>query len=320
MFDSKITEISDYIETLKDDNGRPVGDLTKFYMYAAVLNSVTVRDESKSFTHLLPKDNRHISRAWNFFNGSQLEPKPGSLQVQFYEQVTQYREQFKHERSEFDVLAVAKKLVLAYFRKGQLGDLAFINERMLSHLEMLSGSLGQDAELYSNINFATMQTQIKTLLQATKAVHTNGFACVDNGFKMGGSVVIAVLGLIAVVSLTHVLLGLLAMAAGGFCAYVFAMQAERAFFKTRQSIQACTNETTRICELVSKSGDKVQKSFIIDTILQPLHYSSVTISEQLSMDYEKTVFVGRQEVTQVVPVEEVRNDLDRQYGVTRLTF
>ncbi len=286
----ELAEISEKIEGLKTDS------LGKFYRYAALLHSITVRDKNKKYDELLPKDTRNLSQPMALLGFRKLELAAGSLDLPFSGLIREYCEQFDYQRSELGgEWAVAQKLGLAYFRKGPLADIAFINQRMLAHLDMPVSSSDPNHSLYTSINFKTIELDIRDLLLKTSKVHENGFACVDNGFKVLIALLVVAVGLIAVVSLTHVLLGLAMMTMGVLGAFLCVEQLQFAFSKMEKLIRECTVRAEHYS--AEETETSVRMEFFVKPIIRPLMSSALTIAEQLD-------FGG---------VEKQRAEMIRQY-------
>jgi hypothetical protein len=294
MPSSALAEISQNIENLDTDS------LGKFYMYAAVLEMITVRDprHKNPFT-LLPQDTKITSSLFNRFVGQAVDLNVPHWSTDKNKKVESYINQYAYTPSASDnqsaledfvnTVLVLKKLTLAYFRKGQLGDLNFINERMLDHLTMLSPecTFGKNKDLYNNIRFKEKKVIIEDILTKTKAVHDNGFAVIDSGFKCLSFALLAIVGVVFVASLTHVLLGLVMISAGVFGACLAFSIAQACFSRMDHLIDDCQETPETIINTAVSDGltnDTSTIDFIIKPIIVPLMFSGVTIAEQLDMD------------------------------------
>ena len=269
----ELAEISEKIEGLKTDS------LGKFYRYAALLHSITLRDKNKQYDELLPKDTRNSSQPMAL-----LELAAGSLDLPFFNLIREYCKQFDYQRSELGgAWAVAQKLApklgLAYFRKGPLADIAFINQRMFEHLDMPVSSSDPNNALYTSIDFKEIQPDILDLLRETSKVHENGFACVDNSFRVLIALLVVAAGLIIVVSLTHVLLGLAMMTMGVLGAFLCVKQLQFEFSNMKQLTLDWAEKAENYRH--KKTETTVHMNFFVKPIVLPLISSTYTIVEQL---------------------------------------
>jgi len=169
-----LREIADQIEARNTDG------FGKFYMYAALLNVVAVRN--KTFAEALPKQ-RTLSTAlsgvganavnavgkWVGARGNVVstdqriqlelgEASAGGTNRLFYDNVSKYQKNFEVKSP--NVFIVIKNMMDAYLRRGQLTDLSFIVEKMNSHLKAyVKNAKGNscNSALFSGVNFQDSQ-------------------------------------------------------------------------------------------------------------------------------------------------------------------
>lgn len=319
-----LTKISKEIDEKGPDS------FSKFYMYAAVLNKITVRD-SQDFDDLLPKDERKLLSVFNPYK----TPKTPSLTSDFYSNIGKYSLQYAAPPREEKGLMILN-LVLAYFRRGNLADLVEIVEKMHGHLKATKqvDKLSRENQiLCSSIGFnealkfsEALRPHITQYLDMVATLNVYSVDAVDNGGRLAIALMTTTIAAVTVLVITGSLLaaGLIAIS-GAALAYLFFSRMQRAYVEFRKTAVACSQLAKAIkipAEGVTDEGkvakffteDPLAKSFIVDTIIRPCAFYNITVQEQIGI-------FGLREKTDghFIPVtnEEMREELDCDFNVNR---
>ncbi|MCR9192103.1 MAG: hypothetical protein NXI01_05515 [Gammaproteobacteria bacterium] len=300
-----LREITEQIEARNTDG------FGKFYMYAALLQVITVR--KKTFEEALPKQTTLgtvISGAgaaavntvgkWvgvdrNLVSEDQSiqlelgEVSAGGTNRLFYSNVSKYKTNFEVKSPNF--LIVIKNMIDAYFRRGQLSDLSFIVKKMNSHLkEYVNNASGSscNSSLFRGITFKDSQNDVVRLLDDVTAVTKLAHDTVDSSAHALGVCIAAIVGLVVTISAGHLLIAAAIGLAGGISAYYFIAQAQKSFANIQVLTQAYMELSKSI--LLKHTDDVLPtpnyNAFIRSAILKPLAYTGVTVEEQLAPDQE----------------------------------
>jgi len=229
-------------------------------MYAGLLNMAAVRKPGVNFFDTLPKYNRCHPLNVGIFG------------AEFNQQVHQFQQEF--EPVEQNDLVVAKKIVMTYFRKGQLADLAFIVDKMLVHLGTypLIPADPQNKKIYEESGFTQeKQSFIYSYVRVVAERNNAVLKSADSYVKAGMGLAVAAFGVgILLVSLSVGALSLgAAMVAGGlYSLYTFLELAERLMESLEANLKA-----------VLKASDTMVDD---DRICLPTVYGIFAMHEQLS--------------------------------------
>ena len=276
MPSSTLQVLSDQIEQLETD------DFGKFYMYSSLLNVITVRDE-KAFVYTLP-----------LYKGLFGPPKSvyiGKPNVDFYSLVTSYQNQFK-PNSAPNIFTVAKKIIGAYLRKGQLADLSFIIDKMVAHLNVIhidNMSNTPNKMIYDHIFFNSKKTDVYQVINTVLKANHHFLSCIDNGINASLSACLVILGLTVVLAFAFSLVGLI-IAAVMVGAGVYGLN--NFYLEAMESFDKITNAYDQIYKLalrpdshcVSKNENLTR--FYHDSVFTPIMFFPITGIEQLSLDDE----------------------------------
>ena len=255
----------------------------KFYMYAALLHMASVRDQNKEFDDIIPQISSSLPRKKLINTG----PIPDEIP----EQARRFQQGF--EPAIQNKFHVAQKIVMTYFRKGQLADMAFIIDKMLMHLRDITQAPAdsQNQTIYKKINFSKKQAALFNFVntvadlshKALKAIDKGIYATVSGGVALAGLVVV-VASLFAMGSL---IVGATLVAGGGCGAYIFTQQAKDLINELKQSRKIIKtavknmNETVGVLEFITTSR---YENFIGKAVVKPAFFSAVTALEQLAFN------------------------------------
>ena len=268
-----LSDISQRIET------QGLDAFSKFYMYAGLLSMATVREPGKNFDEVLPKLPKMFS--------APLPIVKGFIAAEFTAQVGEFQRKFTPARQ--DEFAVAQKIVMAYFRKGQLADMAFIIDKMLMHVRATSQAPtnGHNREIYNDINFAGKQAALLQFIQVVEGISNNALRFADNGIHAAVSAGVALTGAIVVVaslfSLGSFMIGAAMVLGGGYGFYTFAEQMRTLMEGFRHG----GNDIRRALDgmnatLGTFERDGIYKNFILRAVAKPLFFSAITAQEQIA--------------------------------------
>ncbi|MCX7119423.1 MAG: hypothetical protein NTZ86_06120 [Legionellales bacterium] len=204
-----LTELSAKIESQKTDS------FGKFYLYATLLNKITIRDRSKGFFDTMP-----VCTNTRTFFLTNTNINVGKLPIDFDGRVTIYQDQFDVNVPNF--IFSIQRIFLSFLRKGQLSDLAFIIEKMSNHLtaeQMAEDSY--NASIYTYSSFGTRKKSLENLLRSAQKVSKLAQDTVDNAMYAVITIIAAILSLKITMLLGGLLLTLAMLAASGFATYTF---------------------------------------------------------------------------------------------------
>lgn len=263
-----LAELSAQIESQKTDS------FGKFYLYATLLNKITIRDRTKTFADTMP-----------FYTGMGTTPiKAGTLDSTFNANVTNYQSQFDVKVPDF-VLSI-QRIVLSFIRKGQLSDLAYIIDKMNHHLH--TDPMAQteyNASIYSSASFEGRKEGLVRLLASAQNVSKLTQDIVDNSMYAFITIIATLLSLKLTMYLGGLLLTIATLAAGGYAVYYFFQTALTCINRIESAITACDAVGK---ELYEKQAANLMTpnnlNFIIHGVLKPIAFAHVTVQEQLATD------------------------------------
>ena len=262
----------------------------KFYMYAALLHMATIRDEGRNFDQVLPKRNPVL--------GARKLINIGLLTPEFTEQAGMFQQGF--EPAAQNKLHVAQKIVMAYFRRGQLADIMFIINKMLMHLSdnPPAPTDSRNKDIYDDINFVEKQAALLQFVQVAADLSNKAQKAIDSGMYATASGAVALAGAIVLVasllSVGSFLIGVGAAMTlgGGYGCYSLASQAHTLVkelkYHGRGDIKAATIEMNRSFGSKAKiMASSAYKDFILRAVAKPIFFCGVTVKEQLAASSEQ---------------------------------
>lgn len=300
MPSNDLARISDQIEQQGTDS------FSKFFMYANLLNVISIREEGKNIFTVQPKTAPILSspKGLNY----------GLFGSGFTGEVNQYKGFF--EKPEPDVLLTFDRIIKAYFRKGQLADMAFIIEKMLGHLSAhpLKPTDRTNRDIYDSVNFEDKLEATTQFINSIDQLNKSLLKMVDDGVNSGISAVVAVTGfsvvLASVFSLAGLLIGGTMMAAGIYYAYSYSQQnvgaSARIQAQVKSIMEGAVGMTARQGFYENVINPETHKNFMLKGLIKPLAYSAVTLGEQLAPDEQ----IAKN-------VDEVREQLDSAFRMIR---
>ena len=250
---------------------QPTDNFGKFYLYASLLNVLTVRQQS--FLDTIPK--------YQGFSGSQLQYR--TLDPAFSASVDRYKAQFVPKV--LYPIAVVQKILLAFLRKGQLSDLFFIIKKMNDHLKTQPlADRKYNLSVYNNISFERRRGGVVELLECAQRVTTYAQGSIDNTVYGFLTFFTALIAMHVLQVLGGLVMGLILLAAG-YSTYRFLQNAVSGLRLLGAEVQRC-NDITK--GLINHQTDNLYTpnnlNFIIKSVLKPIAYASVTVQEQMSFN------------------------------------
>ncbi len=271
-----LTELSAKIESQKTDS------FGKFYLYATLLNKITIRDRQKSFFDTMPVYSNKLTVCF-----TTTPIKAGTLDGSFNAMVTNYQSQFDVKVPNF-ILSI-QRIFLSFVRKGQLSDLAFIIDKMNDHLSSEPmAEASYNASIYSNSSFDSRKTDLQRLLRSAQEVSKLAQDTVDNTMYAVITIIAAILSLKITMLLGGLLLTVAMLAASGFASYTFLQAAYVCVNSIEGAVQRCSSVGEALYD--KQAGNILTPdnlSFIINGVLKPIAFASVTVQEQMAVDMDE---------------------------------
>lgn len=256
--------LSDQIENQATDH------FGKFYMYASLLNIMTVR--KKSFLETLPK--------YSGLTGKQ--PIFGEINPEFSSRVDNYKLEFIPNR--LDPVSSVLKIIQVFLRKGQLSDLFFVINKMNEHLKTTPlADKKYNFSLYSNISFERRMPGVIELLECAQNISNLSQKSVDGVIYGFLTFFGALLALHVTQALGGIALSMLLLTAAGYSSYWFLQNAANAFTHLAEEVRRCNTITKNLIN--HQTGNIYTPNnlnFIIKSVLAPIDYMGVTVQEQMS--------------------------------------
>ncbi|KTD10638.1 hypothetical protein Lgra_1604 [Legionella gratiana] len=261
----------------------------KFYMYVALLNTVTVRN--KSFADSLPK----YSRGLAFWRDNRLNI--GEIPIEFTKQLDRYAREFINPQPHWS--NTVHNLVLAYVRKGKVSDLTYIIDQMLHHLTAIQGHQSHNNNIYNHINFEEKKEGLIAFIQQISMLNQQLLSAVDSGCNTALSLLVitagAVLVLASVFSLIPTVIGLGLVLGGSYAAYHFLTQAQEQTELLEEQMKQVAQKMQQLPRDESLFGDENYNAFYA-AVIKPLPYAALTAAEQLMFDdSQKDELTGQRE-------------------------
>ena len=271
-----LTELSAQIESQTTDS------FGKFYLYATLLNKITIRDSQKSFFDTMPAYSNKLT------GGLTTTPiNVGKLEGSFKTMATNYQSQFGVKAPNF-ILSI-QRIFLSFVRKGQLSDLAFIIDKMNDHLT--AEPMAKDsynASIYTYSSFGTRKEGLEDLLRSAQKVSKLAQETVDNTMYAVITIIAAILSLKITMLLGGLLLTSAMLAASGFATYTFLKNAYDCVDRIQAAVLACKEAGKKLCdEQAQNIMTPNNLSFIINGVLKPIAFASVTVQELTALYMEE---------------------------------
>jgi hypothetical protein len=271
MPSSQLSLLSAQIENQKTDH------FGKFYMYVSLLNTVTARN--KTFAEGLPKYSTGLA-FWRTHNLN-----IGEIPVEFSKEVTLYARQFVNLQPDWSTSLY--NIAAAYIRKGNVTDLTYIIDQMLSHLTAIHGVQSHNQDIYNYIHFDAKKGRIAQFIGQISEFNQQLLSIIDNSCNTALSILLVTTGLVVILasvfSLVPSLIGLGLMIGGAYGAFSFYSQIEGQLKQLENQMQQIMKKTGEIPQDESLFGDKNHHAFV-SSIFTPLPYTAITVCEQLIID------------------------------------
>ncbi len=272
-----LTELSAQIDSQETDN------FGKFYLYATLLNKITIRDSQNTFFDTMPV---YTNKSTFFCTDTKINV--GTLPIDFDGRVKIYQDQFDVKVPNF--IFSIQRIFLSFVRKGQLSDLAFIIEKMNNHLTAVPMAKDSyNASIYTHSSFDSRKLGLQALLRSAQDVSKLAQGIVDNTIYAVITILAAILSLKITMLLGGLLLTLAMLAASGFATYTFLKTACVFFDRIHAAVLACEEVGKKLCD---EQADNTMimtpnnLSFIINGVLKPIDFASVTVQEQTALGME----------------------------------
>ena len=304
-----LAELSKQIEL------QPTDHFGKFYLYATLLNTITVR--KKNFLEGMPVYKDHSMRGFaaagtktvvSLLQGHRHTDtgtpiKIGSINDQFAEKVSQYQSQYEDIEPSF--VRSVQNIFLAFARKGQLSDLIFIIDKMHAHLNTSPMAEPQyNGSIHDGISFGTRKENVGSLLTAARQVTTHAQNSVDNAKYGFGTIIAAMLAIQLTMALGGIFLTLAMLGIGACAAFYFLQSAVTSFERIAGAASHCENLFE---DMIKKQEDEIYApnnlNFIIKGVLAPIAYAGVTVHEQTASTDDEARSAAK-----------VRKQLDSEYA------
>lgn len=253
----------------KQIENQDTDDFGKFYMYASLLKSVAVRNTT--FTSGLPKCNNGVV----FWKKNSLVL--GELPKDFPEEVAAYAREFIN--TEPNVSNLFYNIAMTYIRKGNIADLIYVIDKMLTHLLAINSTQTHNQEISNHIDFMKKKPEIVKFIEQISACNQQLLSTVDstcNTALFTGSFFL--LSFIFSLAPSLIVLGL--MAWSGYYAYSYAIQAYEQGIETGKKISLLGEELASLPQKTSLLNNKNHNSFFT-AIITPLPHAAITAGEQL---------------------------------------
>lgn len=286
-----LQDLSAQIEQQQTDN------FGKFYLYATLLNTMTVR--KKSFLAAMPVyqsvTSTVKSAVQNGLNtifypsvGLVFTPadedckiKTGAIDSTFYKKLTDYAEQYANPVP--NVVRVSLEIFWTFLRRGKLNDLLFVIQKMDAHLNTSSlAAPAYNQGIYMGIAFKERQENVRELLTHARWITKHAQDAVDSGALTVATVIAAIVALKFTMAFGGILLSLTMLTAGACTAYYFIQSAIESF----NQIETAANNCEQLCLKMTREQEENLYSpnnlnFIIKGIMAPITYTGVTVREQM---------------------------------------
>lgn len=285
-----LQDLSAQIEQQQTDN------FGKFYLYATLLNTMTVR--KKSFLAAMPVYQSVTSTVKSAvqagFNAllypavgmvtpadEDFKIKAGDIDSTFYKKLTDYAEQYANPVP--NVVRVSLEIFWTFLRRGKLNDLIFVIQKMDAHLNTSSlAAPAYNQGIYMGIAFKAREQDVKDLLMHARRITKHAQDAVDSGALTVATVIAAIVALKFTMAFGGILLSLTMLTAGACTAYYFIQSAIESF----NQIETAANNCEQLCLKMTQEQEENLYSpnnlnFIIKGIMAPITYTGVTVREQM---------------------------------------
>ncbi|PJD93414.1 MAG: hypothetical protein CK424_02495 [Legionella sp.] len=244
----------------------------KFYLYASLLNVLTVR--TKSFSDTLPKTTGVLSPNINIGGTSRVANHADS-----------YAREFK--KTPPGLHYFIQEIILSFMRQGKLSDLFFIIGKMNEHLKM--NTLQQNRSLHSNISFGVRQTEIVNLLKNVQQMAECTQYSIDNSVYMFAAMVGLIVIPLLVSALISAWMAILATVTTGYMIYFFSKKIQSAAEQMKDAVErydATMDDLVR--EQTININTPNNLSYFIHSIVMPISHLGITMLEQTVLRGQNT--------------------------------
>lgn len=285
-------------ELSKQIESQPTDSFGKFYLYAALLNTIAVRKER--FLDGMPKYQNDTARckakglvikALNTVLSKPISTNTveriavGDINEKFAAQVSNYKSQYENIGSNF--IRSVQNIFLAFARKGQLSDLIFIIDKMHAHLNTSPlAATEYNQEIHGAISFKDRKVNVNELLEAARKVTKHAQNSVDNAMYGFGTLIAAMLAIHLTMALGGIFLTLAMLGIGACAVFYFLQAAVTSFESIENAVDNCKDLFNKMLEKHEKEHKEHYElnnlNFIIKGVLFPIAYAGVTAWEQIA--------------------------------------
>lgn len=310
-----LQELSTQIEQQQTDN------FGKFYLYATLLNTMTVRKQS--FVDAMPVYQSMENSAANtlktsvnglfgtVFNnvGEDDKIKTGGIDSDFSGKLTNYAEQYANPLP--NVLRVSLEIFWTFLRRGKLNDLIFVIQKMDAHLNTSPiTTTAHNQDIYNKISFQRREADVKELLKHARHITKHAQDTVDCGALTVTTVIAALVALEFTMAFGGVFLSLAMLTAGACTAYYFIQCAIVSFNQIEAAVSRCEILfQTMVDQQTANLYSPNHLNFIIKGIMAPIVYTGVTVREQLQAVEEDVISTKQERQSFNRQFEEIENKL-----------
>ena len=252
----------------------------KFYMYVSLLN--TVADRRKTFDQGLPQYDRGLALWRN--NTLNL----GHISADFRQQTQEYSAQFINEH--IDASRVSYNLIMTYFRKSTISDLAYIIAQMQFHLVHVDEHLSQNKHLYAYLDFANKKAGLTLFINQVSDFSKLLLSITDDSVHCALSAAVALAGAIVILAsvftLVPSLVGLGLMLGGMAAAVYFVHEAIEQLKQVEPNTHLIKEKFRTLPQDSSIFGNDANHHAFFTSATTPLAYATVTALEQIAVTPE----------------------------------
>lgn len=201
----------------------------------------------------------------------------GKLPQDFSNEVAAYAREFIN--TEPNISNLFYNIAMTYIRKGNIADLFYIIDKMLTHLQAINNTQSHNQEISTFVGFIEKKPEIVKFIEQVSACNQQLLSAIDstcNAVLFTG----AALLLAFIFSLAPSLLILGLMAGGAYYAYSYAIQAYEQGVETGKKITLLGEKLKSLPQETSLLSNKNHSFFT--TIITPLPHAAITAGEQLA--------------------------------------
>ena len=268
MPSAALLKLSEQID--KPDNN----SFVRFFLYAALLNSICNPKESRSFRDTIPKIDSIFSKPM----------QTNTITSDFVEQLDNYKRNF--DTQVIDPVSIIQRILMSFFRQGQISDLIFIINKLHANLNTDTEYFKKNSHVFSsNVTLIPKRQSLMKKVQEIANVLQN---IIDNLVYATFFLLLMLLSPSMTIPCVGLMLTLIGTVGFGYAAYSKIQNLDSCVEILNQSIEQLQDIFNDIIDTRNKRLTEILNydELLIKTVAFPLRHCSIKLRELFTCSKE----------------------------------